>query len=115
MTGTIFLGGTEARFAGACQDQHAGRPAPSRCGDPSCGSQGGACLTVHSAVEKTRWNYSSCHTVAREARVVALLAVGASGLPPSKSCERKSAGYGAWGPGLGAGASRGLGGHSWNR
>ena len=40
MIGTIFLGGTarrkssgarvqEARFAGACQDQHAGRPAPS--------------------------------------------------------------------------------------
>ena len=37
MTGTIFLGGTarrkssgaEARFAGACQDQHAGRSAPS--------------------------------------------------------------------------------------
>ena len=36
MTGAIFLGGTarsqavqEARFAGPCQDQHAGCPAPS--------------------------------------------------------------------------------------
>ena len=103
MTGTIFLGGTEARFAGACQDQHAGRPAPSRCGGPSCGSQGGACLTIHSAVQKTRWNYSSSHTVAREARVVALLAVGASAQPfnnPAYGRARRGLGPRAWGRGL---------------
>ena len=47
MTGTIFLRGTarrkssgaEARFAGACQDKHAGRPAPIAWGGLAKGNQ----------------------------------------------------------------------------
>ena len=67
----------EARFAGACQDQHAGRPAPN-LGWP------GERKSIVQQAETSKQNQSRLR-----------------GLGPGFA--------GAWGPGLGAGACRGLG------
>ena len=72
----------EARFAGVCQDQHAGRPAPSSKGNQS----------VQQAEASAVSQKSLCRCNKPRLRGLG------PGLP------------GAWGPGLGAGASGGLGG-----
>ena len=74
----------EARFAGACQDQHAGRPVPS-LGWP--GERKSIAQQAETNVVSSEKNQSRLR-----------------GLGPSFQ--------GAWGPGLGAGASRALGGSS---
>ena len=88
MTGTIFLGGIanrKARFAGACQDQHAGRPAPS-LGWPSERKSIGATSRGKRRFSKISW-------WAPRKR---------------KSVGATSQGYGAWGAGF-----QGLGTQAW--